>query len=180
VSRPTAGSPPGRYGAREPRMDGAREPWTRTPGVDGARERGARTRRPGACGARLRTDPARAPRDRGQAALEYLGMLPFLLLIALAGIQLGIAAYCGSQAATAARTAARTAAESGPDGGTAAAGSAARDAVSGWVNPNIRFDPTDQKVTARASVHIPSVVPGLHLFDPVKRSATMPKEDWTP
>jgi Flp pilus assembly protein TadG len=120
-------------------------------------------------------------RDRGQAALEYLGMLPFLLLIALAGIQLGIAAYCGSQAGTAARTAARTAAESGPDGGLDAATRAGENAVSGWVNPDIRYPATDaEKVTAQASVHIPSVVPGLHLFDPVSRTATMPKEDWTP
>ncbi|MCL2553125.1 MAG: pilus assembly protein, partial [Actinomycetia bacterium] len=60
-------------------------------------------------------------RDRGVASLEYLGMLPFLLLVALAGIQLGLAAYCAEQAGTAARTAARTAAESVPHGDPAQA-----------------------------------------------------------
>jgi hypothetical protein len=120
-------------------------------------------------------------RSAGQASLEYLGMLPFLLLIALAGIQLGIAAYCGSQAGTAARTAARTAALAAPDGGEPNGARAGQDAVSGWVNPEIGW-PTDtaQTVTAEATVHIPSVLPGVHLFGPVHRDATMPKEDWTP
>jgi hypothetical protein len=27
---------------------------------------------------------------------------------------------------------------------------------------------------------VPSVLPGVSIFDPVKRSATMPKEDTTP
>ena len=35
-------------------------------------------------------------------------------------------------------------------------------------------------VRATATVHVPSVFPGVHLFDPVRRSATMPKEDATP
>jgi hypothetical protein len=112
------------------------------------------------------------------ASLEYLGMLPFLLLVALAGIQLGIVAYCGEQAGTAARTAARTAAEPAPHPDARQAG---HDAVSGWVDPEIGF-PQDDDTTVRATatVHIPSVLPGVHLFGPVTRSATMPKEDTTP
>ncbi|WP_435172765.1 TadE/TadG family type IV pilus assembly protein [Actinacidiphila sp. bgisy145] len=122
-----------------------------------------------------------ARRSAGQASLEYLGMLPFLLLIALAGIQLGIAAYCGSQAGTAARTAARTAALHGTQGGTTAGAQAGQDAVSGWIDPDISW-PVDnpEQITARATVSIPSVLPGVHLFGPVHRDATMPKEDWTP
>jgi hypothetical protein len=118
------------------------------------------------------------PRERGVASLEYLGMLPFLLLIALAGIQLGIAAYCGEQAGTAARTAARTAAQHNPHPDAAQAG---RDAVSDWVHPDIAFpEDSESTVRATATVHVPSVFPGVHLFDPVRRSATMPKEDATP
>jgi hypothetical protein len=111
-------------------------------------------------------------------------MLPFLLLVALAGIQLGIAAYCGSQAGTAARTAARTAALPDTEGGGTAGGNrAGQDAVSGWVDPTISFPfpgYDDRSVTARATVRIPSVLPGVHVFGPVHRDATMPKEDWTP
>lgn len=103
-------------------------------------------------------------------------MLPFLLLIALAGIQLGLVAYCGQQAGTAARTAARTAAQPAPHPD---AGDAGESAVSGWVDVDIAFPGTDdgRKVTASATVRIPSVLPGVSFFDPVTRSATMPRED---
>ncbi|WP_413966409.1 TadE/TadG family type IV pilus assembly protein [Actinacidiphila polyblastidii] len=106
-------------------------------------------------------------------------MLPFLLLIALAGIQLGIVAYCAEQAGTAARTAARTAAEPDPHPDAGAAG---HDAVSGWVNPAIGFPPADdaRAVKATATVRVPSVLPGITIFGPVTRSATMPKEDASP
>ncbi|MEW2519527.1 TadE/TadG family type IV pilus assembly protein [Actinacidiphila alni] len=115
------------------------------------------------------------------ASLEYLGMLPFLLLIALAGIQLGLVAYCGEQAGTAARTAARTAAQAGPNGGEAAGQRAGEAAVSDWLTARITYPvDTATKITAQASVDVPSVLPGVSLFDPVKRSATMPKEDTTP
>jgi hypothetical protein len=123
----------------------------------------------------------RSARDRGVASLEYLGMLPFLLLIALAGIQLGLVAYCGEQAGTAARTAARTAALPPPDGGEDAGARAGRAAVSDWLTADIRYT-TDTRttITAQASVDVPSVLPGVSFFDPVKRSATMPKEDTAP
>jgi hypothetical protein len=107
-------------------------------------------------------------------------MLPFLLLVALAGIQLGIAAYCGSQAGTAARTAARTAALAGPDGGTAKGAAAGRNAVSDWVHPAIDITDSGSDITAGVTVHVPSVLPGIHVFGPVHRRATMPKEDDTP
>ncbi|MFG1810617.1 TadE/TadG family type IV pilus assembly protein [Streptomyces sp. NPDC049040] len=114
------------------------------------------------------------------ASLEYLGMLPFLLLIALAGIQLGLVAYCGEQAGTAARTAARTAALPAPDGGVGAGRVAGQSAVSDWLTAIIDFPRDDDAITARASIEVPSVLPGVHLFGPVSRSATMPKEDTTP
>jgi hypothetical protein len=108
-------------------------------------------------------------------------MLPFLLLIAMAGIQLGLVAYCGEQAGTAARTAARTAAQAGPDGGEAAGRQAGEAAVSDWLTASITFSsPTGTDIKAEASVSVPSVLPGVSIFDPVRRSATMPKEDTTP
>ncbi len=42
-------------------------------------------------------------RDRGQVAIEYLGFIPILLLVALAAVQLGLVAYTAQQAGTAAR-----------------------------------------------------------------------------
>jgi hypothetical protein len=107
-------------------------------------------------------------------------MLPFLLLIALAGIQLGLLAYCGEQAGTAARAAARTASLPEPHADATLAG---QNAVSSWVTANIGLgygtDGTDS-VTATARVDVPSVLPGLSIFGPVERSATMPMEDTAP
>lgn len=130
---------------------------------------------------RIGTPAARRHRDRGTASLEFLGMLPILLLVALAGIQLGIVAYCGEQAGVAARAAARTAAAHAPHPDPQQVG---RDAVSGWLQGNTAIDPPsdggDDSVTVSATVQIPSVLPGVHLFGPVTRRATMPKEDTNP
>jgi hypothetical protein len=108
-------------------------------------------------------------------------MLPFLLLVALTGIQLGLVAYCGEQAGTAARTAARTAAQHEPHPDPYQAG---KDAVSGWLREDTYIEnpygDDGRTVRTTAVVKVPSVIPGVHLFDPVRRSATMPKEDTTP
>lgn len=119
---------------------------------------------------------APAGRERGSAALEYLGVLPILLLVALAGIQLGLVAYTASQAGTAARAAARAAAkyQAGVSGQQAG-----QDAVSDWLQASISVDQGGDAVTATADVQIPSLIPGL---DPgsVERSATMPMEREVP
>ncbi|WP_322974213.1 pilus assembly protein [Actinacidiphila epipremni] len=104
-----------------------------------------------------------------------------MLLIALAGIQLGLVAYCGEQAGTAARTAARTAALPAPDGGIARGRTAGENAVSDWLTAHVTVrSASADGYRAQASVDVPSVLPGVHLFGPVSRSATMPREDTTP
>jgi hypothetical protein len=115
-------------------------------------------------------------RDRGSASLEFLGMLPILLLIALAGVQLGLVAYTAAQAGTAARAAARMEAlHDHPVTGSAAG----TQAVSSWLRDGTRVTTTGDaadSVRATATVRIPSLFPGL---DPgtVTRTATMPRED---
>nr|WP_202447546.1 TadE/TadG family type IV pilus assembly protein [Streptomyces sp. SID5468] len=91
--------------------------------------------------------------------------MPVLLLVALAGVQLGLAAYTAAQAGTAARAAART----GDPG-------AARAAVSGWLSPQVRADYGDGWVRMTVTVPVPSVLPGIRFVDPVTRSATMPRD----
>ena len=104
--------------------------------------------------------------DRGSASIEFLGFLPILLLVALAGVQLGLVAYVGTQAGTAARTAART---DDPGAGTAA--------VSGWLRgAHVAVSDGGDAVQATATIPIPSVFPGVSLFGPVTRSATMPRD----
>ncbi|MFD3661779.1 TadE/TadG family type IV pilus assembly protein [Streptomyces sp. NPDC058659] len=113
-------------------------------------------------------------RDRGQAAIEYLGFLPLLLIVGLAGLQLGMAAYAAQQAGTAARAAARAATtdvEGGP--GSSAAGHAA---VSGWISRRAEIEvtpPVGDQVVATVTVQIPRVLPFWE-FDPIVKTATMP------
>ncbi len=119
---------------------------------------------------RSRTTSSSRARDRGQAALEYLGFLPLLLIVGLAGLQLGLAAYAAQQAGTAARAGAR-AASAGTDLDPVAAQEAA---VSGWLDltPGSPV-PGDGQVSVTAVVRIPEVVPFWDLGT-VEKTATMP------
>ncbi|MEE1927807.1 TadE/TadG family type IV pilus assembly protein [Streptomyces sp. TRM 70351] len=116
--------------------------------------------------------PSATGRDRGQAAIEFIGFLPLLLLVALAAVQLGIAAYTAQQAGTAARTAARYVSQDD----TRAADPAGRAALSDWLAERAGFTEARPpgEVTVTATVPIPSVIPGVD-FGSVEKSATMPR-----
>jgi Flp pilus assembly protein TadG len=116
------------------------------------------------------TARARRGRDRGQVALEYLGFLPILVLVAMAGVQIGLISYTAQQAGTAARAGARAASL---EPGTAQAG--CQNAVSGWLADGTVCTeaPGGDVVTVTATVQIPSIVPGWD-FDPATKTATMP------
>ncbi|MFE5805182.1 TadE/TadG family type IV pilus assembly protein [Streptomyces sp. NPDC056491] len=111
--------------------------------------------------------------DRGQVAIEYIGFVPILLLVALCGIQLGWVAYAEEQAGTAARTAARVEARNGK-GGEAAG----RAAISGGLAESATFEWATSSDAVRVTVTLTanSIVPGL---DAHKASATavMPNDD---
>ncbi|PWI11771.1 septum formation initiator [Streptomyces sp. NWU339] len=108
-------------------------------------------------------------RDRGQAAIEFLGFIPVLIIVGMAVVQLGLIAYTAQQAGTAARAAARSASL---DRGT---GQACTAAVSGWLadGTDCRAAYGGDEVTVTATIDIPSIVPGWD-FDPARKSATMP------
>ncbi|MEO3840453.1 MULTISPECIES: TadE/TadG family type IV pilus assembly protein [unclassified Streptomyces] len=114
----------------------------------------------------------RGHRDRGSVAIEYIGFLPVLIFIALAAVQLGIAAYTASQAGTAARAAARMESLDDPPSSAAAAGAAA---ISDWLDAGFSVSSGDGEVTVTASVEIPSLIPGVDNFGSVERSSTMPR-----
>jgi hypothetical protein len=107
--------------------------------------------------------------DRGQAALEYLGFLPILIIVGMAAVQLGLIAYTAQQAGTAARAGARSASLQ------ESAGEACAAAVSDWLADGIDCPSSygGDEVTVTATVEIPSIVPGWN-FDPATRTATMP------
>ena len=112
---------------------------------------------------------ARKVRDRGQVAIEYLGFIPILIIVALAAVQLGIIAYVAQQAGTAARAGARSASlQQGSE-------QACRDAVSSWLD--VKSCPASagaDEVTLTATLHIPSVFPGYDGFGDAHKTATMP------
>ncbi|WP_308307385.1 TadE/TadG family type IV pilus assembly protein [Streptomyces sp. ISL-10] len=116
-------------------------------------------------------------RDRGQVALEFAGFLPLMLILALAAVQLGVAAYATAQAGTAARAAARAESD---DNWQTNGGHAGRSAVSDWLSDGPRdFDysarPGGSEVTVTVRILIPSVVPGIGDWGHAERSSTMPK-----
>ncbi|MFF9621721.1 TadE/TadG family type IV pilus assembly protein [Streptomyces griseosporeus] len=101
-------------------------------------------------------------------AIEYLGFLPVLLLVALAGVQLGLVAYAAQQAGTAARAGARSASL---QPGTAQQG--CTEAVNDSTCSSAELG---REVQVTAAVTIPSLVPGWD-FGQAKRTAVMPLDD---
>jgi hypothetical protein len=155
---------------------GRARPLPRTAVPSAPRGRSAGRTRPGApavrCGPRLRR--ARTGADRGQAAVEYAGVIGLLLFVALAAIQLGLVAYTAQQAGTAARAAARAAStEDGGDVRRAGLGS-----MSGWLADGAAVAPGecsggDDEVTVTVRVRVPEILP-VFGFDPAVRTVTMP------
>lgn len=156
----------------------ATRPTSDGPLPDGGAGRGAalragagrdRTPRPGPARRRGR-DP-----QRGASSIEFAGMLPLLLLVALAAIQLGMAGYAVQQAGTGARAGARTASQDESAGRCAGTGKAA---MSGWTARRATFSCAQgaDAVTVTTTVTIPSIIPGIDGFGSAARSVTMPSE----
>ncbi|MFI9807182.1 TadE/TadG family type IV pilus assembly protein [Streptomyces sp. NPDC052301] len=104
-------------------------------------------------------------RDRGQVAIEYLGFIPVLLIVGLAGFQIGAVAYAAEQAGTAARAGARAASL------RQSYAQACADAVSGGITVSCSSAEGADAVTVTATVHIPRIVWDL---GNATKSATMP------
>lgn len=188
---PARRAPRGAAGAVPPPGDaagpapGAARPTASRAAVAGppprVRRRGGRARPLRATAARRdgrwdRPDP-RSRRESGSASIEFLGFLPVLILVALAAVQLGIAAYAVQQAGTAARAAARMGSLDEPGTSPDAAGKAA---ISGWLADEATISGGDcggDEASATASVKIPSVIPGFDIFGSAERSATMPCDE---
>jgi pilus assembly protein CpaE len=105
--------------------------------------------------------------ERGQTSVELVGMLWWLLLSALVVWQLMLAAWAVDQTANAARTASRVEGRGGD------AEKAARNALPSGLRDGMKVKISGE--TAKLSVRIPIVVPGLgddRLR--VTRSATLP------
>ena len=91
--------------------------------------------------------------QRGQASVEFAGVLVWLLLAALFVWQMMLVTWSFNQASNAARTASRA------DGRGGSAVKAGRDALSPGLRKHAKVDMAGEKATVR--VRIPIVVPGL-------------------
>ncbi|WP_326610591.1 pilus assembly protein [Streptomyces scopuliridis] len=116
---------------------------------------------------------ARDARERGQIALEYVGVVTILLFLALAAIQLGLAAYAVQQASTAARAAARAATYNEATMNYQEAGKAS---MSNWLakKTDISKQSSGDQIEVTVKVKIPPILPIFDNLGEARRSATMP------
>ena len=110
---------------------------------------------------------SRLGEERGQTSVELVGMLWWMLLAALVVWQLMLAAWAVDQAANAARTASRVEGRGGD------ARKAARNALSSGLRDGVEVTMAGE--TAKVSVRIPIIVPGLGADGlRASRTATLP------
>lgn len=112
-------------------------------------------------------------RDKGQAAIEFAGLITLLLFIGLTAIQLGLAAYAVQQAGTASRAAARAASQQ--DAGYVNVG---KSSMSDWLADEATIGPAKyfgDEIEVTASVPVPAILP-IFDFPDAERSATMPRD----
>ena len=111
----------------------------------------------------------RQTRERGAAALEFLGVIPVLVLTAIIALQLGIVGWTVVAAADAARAGARA------DALNLDPQAAAQEALPGRLSQGAALSGTHSGEGYRftVGVRVPSLVPGLQL-PMVHRTADMP------
>ncbi|MGA4839891.1 TadE family protein [Streptomyces sp. G45] len=109
--------------------------------------------------------------DAGVSILEFAGFLPFLLLVGLAAIQLGLVGYAVNQAGSGARAAARVASQGG-DGYAAG-----RAAVDDGLTADVSVSDEGDTSTATVTVDVPTLLPFVDTGWKVKKSATMPNDE---
>ncbi|MFI6086029.1 TadE family protein [Streptomyces sp. NPDC051217] len=111
------------------------------------------------------------PKEKGQAAIEFAGLVTLMIFVGLAAVQLGLVAYAVQQAGTASRASARAASTLDTD-----YVQVGRESMSDWLAEDATFErePSfgdEVKITAR--VPVPAILPVFDFGD-AERTATMP------
>ncbi|MEU6209018.1 TadE/TadG family type IV pilus assembly protein [Streptomyces sp. NPDC047023] len=109
--------------------------------------------------------------DRGQVAIEFVGTVPLILLLVAAVWECVLIGYAFSLAGNAADEAARAAAV-----GRSCEEAAGRHVGSAW-NMTVTCSETGGIVTARVSLNLPILHPGLGIGVPIEGEAGSPKEE---
>jgi hypothetical protein len=106
-------------------------------------------------------------REEGQASIEFLGMVWWMMLVVLLIWQVSLAAWAHVETSNAARTASRVAARGGDPS------KAARNAVPKPLRRGMKITTTGEKATVR--VRIPILFPGVSTGDfKATHAATLP------
>ncbi len=120
---------------------------------------------------RLRPAWRRPDRDGGQVAVEFLGTIGYLLLAALAALQLLLAVATVQAVSVASRAAARTVSQA-----SGSAEASARAAVPGWLSGDLRVRLTGgSEPGVQVSAPVKTVLPGF-TGPRVTREAWFPAE----
>jgi Flp pilus assembly protein TadG len=115
----------------------------------------------------FRWSPRRAGRERGSATVELVGLLPWLLLLALAVWEIMLVAYTATAAENAALTGSRAhgKGENGEE--------AAMQSLSSWLRDGAIVDLDGDRATV--TVEVPLIVPRVTVDDlSVTKSAELP------
>ncbi|MFB7980113.1 TadE/TadG family type IV pilus assembly protein [Streptomyces vinaceus] len=112
-------------------------------------------------------------RDRGQVAVEFVGMVPLILLLVAAVWECVLIGYAFSLAGNAADEAARAGAVHG-DGACAAA--AGRHIGGAW-HMNVRCGESGGVYKATVELGVPVFFPGLDIGTPITGQGGSPKEE---
>ncbi|MEU5811410.1 TadE/TadG family type IV pilus assembly protein [Streptomyces sp. NPDC047718] len=114
----------------------------------------------------------RSGADRGQVAVEFVGMVPLILLLVAAVWECVLIGYAFSLAGNAADEAARAGAVHG-DGACRAAGV---QHISGAWGPDVRCGESGDVYKATVRLKLPVLYPGLNIDTPVEGVAGSPVE----
>ncbi|MEU2574945.1 TadE family protein [Streptomyces anulatus] len=119
-------------------------------------------------------------RDRGQTAVEFLGMTPFIILIMLVLWECALIGYTFSLAGNAADVGARKGSGAEYGAGAACRAGAMKDLPGAWKDgARIRCDGSSPRLyETTVRLKVPVLVPGLFDLDTeIKGRAGSPKED---
>ncbi len=112
--------------------------------------------------------------DQGQVAIEFVGMLPFILIIVVAVWECVLIGYAYSLVGNAADEAARVGAVHG-DGACQAA--ALEHISSGWDTPTVTCTESGNLYKATVTLNLPVLFPGFDIGIPIEGDGGSPNEE---
>ncbi|MFE2290281.1 TadE family protein [Streptomyces sp. NPDC059452] len=129
---------------------------------------------------RGRISALRERRDRGQTAIEFLGMTPFIILIMLVLWECALIGYTFSLAGNAADVGARKGSGAEYGAGAACRAGALKDLPAAWSSgADVRCGPNGGLYEAKVRLKVPVLVPGLFDLDThITGEAGSALEDW--